>query len=410
MVVKSLLRKVREKMKRFVIAGCGARGIFAYAVPIIKKYRDEVLLCGVYDTNKKRATLVSKYTSEDIPVFDSFEKMLEEANPDTVIVTTVDRYHDKYVVAALNAGCDVIVEKPLTTTFKKSLAILEAQRASGKKVAVTFNLRFHDFFIKLKEVVSEGAVGEIYSIHYEWRVDRNHGSSYFRRWHSERENSGSLLVHKSTHHFDIANWILGQDPVSVNAFGTRRYFGKGNGEYEGERCLTCKYKDKCEYYYEMTPTEKELYLECEDEDGYLRDRCIYSDKVDIEDNVSVSVLYSKGAVMSYTFNANSPYEGMRMVINGSKGMIEADNVKKMIRIIDNYGKETLVDLTKKAETGHGNADSEILHNLIFGKENDSLSQMADIRAGMMSIGIGMAANISMKEKRRVMLDEYYKDI
>ncbi len=398
-------------MKRFVIIGCGARGIFAYAAPITKKYKEDTKLCGVYDINKKRAELVSKYAEYDVPVYDDVDTMFKEARPDTAVITTVDRYHDEYAVAAMKAGCDVIVEKPLTTTFEKSLKILEAQRTYGKNVAVTFNLRFHEFFIKLKEVVASGVIGDIYNVHYEWRLDMVHGASYFRRWHSERENSGSLMVHKSTHHFDIVNWILEQDPIAVNAYGTRRYYGKGNGDFEGERCLTCEHKGECRYYYDISNyTDKALYLDCEDEDGYIRDRCIFSDKVDIEDNVSVNVLYSGGTVMSYTLNAHSPYEGMRMIMNGSKGLLEADNVKKTIRIVDNDGKETFVDMNGKAETGHGNADSEILHNLIFGKEKDPLEQMADIRAGMMSIGIGMAANLSMKEGRRVMLDEFYKDI
>ena len=59
-------------------------------------------------------------------------------------------------------------------------------------------------------------------MHFEWALDTRHGADYFRRWHRERKNSGSLLVHKSTHHFDILNWLIDEDPVKVNAFGTRQ--------------------------------------------------------------------------------------------------------------------------------------------------------------------------------------------
>ena len=97
------------------------------------------------------------------------------------------------------------------------------------------------FFARIKELLREGVVGDVLSVHYEWYLDTSHGADYFRRWHRRRENSGSLMVHKSTHHFDIANWLLEQEPVAVNAFGTRRFYGPTREE-RSERCLTCPYK------------------------------------------------------------------------------------------------------------------------------------------------------------------------
>lgn len=91
-------------MKRYVQVGCGHRGIEAYAVPLVKEYGAYGALCGVYDVNPKRAALVSEYCGKEIPVYDSFSRMLEEAKPDTVIVTTVDCFHDQYIIAALEAG------------------------------------------------------------------------------------------------------------------------------------------------------------------------------------------------------------------------------------------------------------------------------------------------------------------
>ena len=67
-----------------------------------------------------------------MPVYDDFDKMLDDVKPDTVIVTTKDSMHDFYVIKALEAGCDVIVEKPMTTTFEKANAIREAEIKSDK--------------------------------------------------------------------------------------------------------------------------------------------------------------------------------------------------------------------------------------------------------------------------------------
>ena len=395
-------------MKKYVQVGCGFRGIFSYSVPLVKEYSEYGELCGVYDINPKKAALVSKYAEKKIPVYDDFQTMLNDVKPDTVIVTSIDSSHDEYVIAALNAGCDVICEKPLTTTFQKSLAIKKAEQNSGKKVTVTFNLRFHPLFMELKRQVSSGIIGDILSIHYTWMLNRTHGSDYFHRWHSEREKSGSLLIHKSTHHFDIANWLLEQDPVCVNAFGVRKVYGDVIAA-KAERCAECN--EKCMFYLDITKEPlKSLYYDCEDVDGYLRDRCVFSEKVDIEDNVSVNVMYSGGTVMSYTLNASAPYECMRMTLMGTKGRIDATTEGNNISILLDGGKEIKINVPEDNSADHGGADINLRDNLFKGKKTEMPEQSADLRAGMMSIGIGIASNISMKENRRVYLKEFYKDI
>ena len=114
------------KLKKYVQVGCGNRGILAYSVPLVKDYSDCAKLCGVYDINKKRAALVSEFTNADVPVYEDFDKMLDEVNPDGVIVTCKDCDHDDYIIRALEKGYNVISEKPLTTTFEKALKIKEA--------------------------------------------------------------------------------------------------------------------------------------------------------------------------------------------------------------------------------------------------------------------------------------------
>lgn len=407
-------------MKKFVQVGCGIRGIEGYAEPILKEFKDDVQLCGVYDINPKRAALVSYYGGVEVPVYDDFDKMLETVKPDTVIVTTKDCMHDFYAIKALEAGCDVIVEKPLTTTFEKANAIKAAEEKSGKTVTVVFNLRYLPFFARVKEVLKSGVIGDVLSIHFEWMLDTLHGADYFRRWHRLRENSGSLLVHKSTHHFDLVNWFLEDDPVAVNAFGSRRFYGPTR-ENRSQRCLTCEYKKTCEFYLDINqPPMDKLYLECEDVDGYFRDNCIFSEEIDIEDTVSVNVLYKKGTVMSYSLTAHSPYEGLKIAFNGTKGRLEfckmdhryaeyGQGVNNVITIYNRLGEKIVINAPQDLPGGHGGSDEKIRQNLFVGCESDPLGQMADIKAGMMSIGIGMAANISMKENRRVYLDEFYKD-
>ena len=407
-------------MKKYVLVGCGSRGVLAYAKPLVDNYGEVAELVGVYDLNRKRAEAVSDICGKEIPVYDDFDEMIKLACPDVVIVTTIDSTHHIYAIRAMEAGCDVICEKPMTTTPDTALAIREASERTGKSVRVTFNLRFNPQLLKLKEVVQSGLIGEIYSVHFQWMLDTSHGADYFRRWHRERKNSGSLLVHKSTHHFDLVNWFLDDEPEVVNAFGPRRTYGKGREE-RGERCLTCPYNKTCKYYYNIEKNGKRLYLDCEDVDKYYRDSCIFSDAVDIEDNISVNVKYKRGAVMSYTLTAHSPYEGFNLILNGERGRLEftkytvhgadfTELPKDEILKLYNYNGECIdIELPKSGAGGHGGSDDKIRDNLFIGFTDDPFAQMAGIREGMTSIGIGMAANISMKENRQVTFAELYNN-
>lgn len=403
-------------MKKYVVVGTGWRGTFSYIEPLLKEYQDCAQLCAVCDINGKRAKFTSEYFHVDVPAYTDFDQMLKDHQPDVVIVTTKDCAHEEYIVKALEFGCDVISEKPMTTTDEMCARILEAEKRTGHKVTVTFNCRFMPFYVKLKELVSSGVVGDVLSVHLEWLLDTSHGADYFRRWHSIRANSGSLLIHKSTHHFDLVNWIIDDEPVKVNAFGTRRFYGHSREE-RGERCRDCKYKDTCEFFIDIDKEERglwtKMYKECESEDGYIRDRCLFSDVIDIEDSVSVNVRYAKGAVMSYSLTAHSPYECMKIVINGTKGRLEGDTAfgKENLKFYDREGQCITFDRSrvKQMPGGHGGSDPAMRNNLFRGYTEDPLHQMADTRAGAMSIGIGIAANKSMAEDRAVYLSEFLGD-
>ncbi len=400
-------------MKTYVLVGTGYRGLWSYCEPIVKDFADVARLAGVCDINPLRAQLVGKYLKSDIPAYTDFDLMLREQKPDVVIVTTKDCAHADYICRALEAGCDVISEKPLTTDEKMCAAILEAEKRTGHKVTVTFNCRFMDFYVKIKELVSHGLLGNVLSAHYEWLLDTSHGADYFRRWHSVRANSGSLLIHKCTHHFDLLNWFLDDEPIKVNAFGTRRFYGDDRRPH-GERCLTCPYKKQCEFYQDIDNEDggrlKLLYKDCESADGYIRDRCLFSKEIDIEDSVSVNIRYAKGTVVSYSLTAHSPYECMKIVLNGERGRLECDNAfdKETIRFYDRDGECLVFDRShvKQRPGGHGGSDPALREKLFRGYSEDPLGQMADTRAGAMSIGIGIAANISMREDRAVRLGEF----
>ena len=394
-----------------------------YAKPVVETFQDSAKIVGVYDVNPLRIEALKKFTGLDCPSYTDFDTMIAETKPDAGIVTTVDRFHHEYIIRCLEARMDAITEKPMTIDADKCNAILEAEKRTGKKVTVTFNYRYAPYVTEVKQAIRDGVVGDILNVDFEYFLDTRHGADYFRRWHRKKENSGGLLVHKSTHHFDLVNWWLEEEPVDVMAFGARRFYGPTREE-RGERCSTCQYAKSCEFYVDLNADEilREFYKECESADGYYRDRCVFADEIDIEDTMSVNVKYNKGAMLSYSLIAHCPYEGWKASINGSKGRIEvaeyhsgmsASGPAYYMDVFDRSGHKMTYTIPK-AEGGHGGGDERLLRTIFEGGVPDPLGHQAGSFAGAVSILIGISANKSIAEghsirvKDLVNLDNYRK--
>jgi predicted dehydrogenase len=397
-------------MKAYAFAGASGRALHMYATPIARDFQSSARIAGVFDTNQHRARLLSDRIG-GAPVYDDFDRMLRETRPDCVIVTTVDRYHHDYIIRSLDAGCDVITEKPMTIDDVKCRAVLDAERRSGKTVTVTFNYRFAPYATAIKEQIRAGAVGRVLNIDFEWLLDRRHGADYFRRWHRRMENSGGLLVHKSTHHFDLMNWWLDDEPAAVSAFGALRFYGPTRAE-RGVRCSTCTHTASCEFFVDLKaqPGMQALYFDAESEDGYMRDGCVFDESIDIYDTMNVAVRYAGGAQLAYSLMAYSPYEGWRASITGTHGRIELEDIESgphagaaahTIKRYDAHGVYSTVKVDLAAG-GHGGGDPLLLERLFGGRSMpDPLGHMAGSRAGAMSILVGIGANQSIAGGRTI---------
>ncbi|MCK4967194.1 Gfo/Idh/MocA family oxidoreductase [bacterium] len=402
--------------KKIAIVGTGVRGVGMWGSGLLKTHSDYVELVGLCDINKLRLKVAQKMIGTNAPLFTDFDEMIKKTKPDLIIVTTMDSTHAHYIIRGMELGCDVLAEKPMATDEKQAQAILDAERKTGKNLIVTFNYRFADHIQKIKELLLQGDIGRVVSVDFDWYLDIYHGASYFRRWHALRKYSGSLLVHKSTHHFDIMNWFLDAEPAEVFAFGELKKYGR-NGSFRGKSCRTCQHKDKCEFYWDITKDKRlmELYVSAEEEDGYIRDGCVFRNEIDICDTRSVNVKYNSDVHMSYSLNNFLPYEGFHLGFNGLNGRLECrefarqpweENNMAKIRLTKNFGKTYTFDIPRAG--GHGGGDIK-LKDMVFKKDvPDPLNQRAGSRAGAMSILTGIAARHSIDEKRPVKIDELIK--
>ncbi len=387
---------------RIAIVGTGSRGTGMWGKTVLSGYGDLVEFVGMCDKNAGRLEAAKKYIGANCKTFADFDTMMKECKPDILIVTTMDSTHDEFIIKGLNYGCNILTEKPMTTDEVKCQAILDAQQRTGKQVIVTFNYRYSPHRAKIWELIDSGEIGEITSVDFHWYLDTSHGADYFRRWHRRRENSGSLWVHKASHHFDLLGWWLNSEPEEVFAFGSLDFYGK-NGKQRGTNCRSCSHKDSCDFYWDVNKNEyyKMLYTDNEQYDGYLRDGCVFREDINIFDKMCASIKYANGVQVAYSVVTYSPYEGYRIAFNGTKGRIDAwiqesnpvyDGGYDEIMITRNFGKRSYIRVPQSE--GHGGGD-KLMHDKIWRKvKEDPFRQSANIRDGAFAILTGIAARNS----------------
>jgi len=421
--------------KKYVLVGPGGRAEFFYGA-IARDFKETSRLVAFCDLNQTRMDyanqlLEEKYHHPKINTYlaNEFDQMIAKEKPDTVIVTTIDRTHHTYIVRALELGCDVITEKPMTVDAEKTQEIIDAIDRTGNEVRVTFNYRYAPHNTKVRELIRDGVIGDVHSVNFEWALDTQHGADYFRRWHRNKNNSGGLLVHKSTHHFDLVNFWLDTTPDTVYATGGLRFYGRENAEARGvtnfyQRAHGSEYAKDDPFAIQLAdnPHLKAMYLDAEKEDGYQRDQSVFGDGISIEDTLGVMVTYKNKAILTYSLNAYLPWEGFIVSFNGSKGRIEvsvreqsyinsggskSDEGKveeKSIRVLPMFGEPYDVEVIE-GEGGHGGGDPILLQDLFGVPEEDEFNRAASHIDGATSILTGIAGNLSLKTGQAVKVDD-----
>ncbi len=418
------------------MVGTGAR-VSMFIDPIVGKYRECCELLALCDSSVTRSTyhqerLVREHGVALVPCYQDFDLMLREKKPQVVIVCTPDYSHHEYIVKALESGADVISEKPLTTDATKCQAIFEAVERTGGKVRTTFNMRWTPGVTKVRELIASGEIGQVKHVDFEYSLNTAHGADYFRRWHSHKELSGGLLLHKSTHHLDVINWWIDGIPSQVFAMGDLVFYGKKNAVARGEASRTTypRYTGAAEAMddpFRLTidedPKMKGLYFNAETECGYIRDRNVFRDGIDIEDSMSLLIRYRSGTMATYSLNAYSPTEGFRATISGDAGRIEyveqhashilseskvlqhdAGGHSMQIRIQKHFSDPREITVPPSKGT-HGGGDALIQEQMFSANPPpDDLHRNAGHEQGAASLLIGAAGNISMQSAQLVNLE------
>ena len=231
--------RIMEKV-RFGIVGCGNMGT-SHGKRLIDGLITNGRLSAVCDINPKKLDFFKEKCGDSIGYFTDAADMFKSGLCDVVMICTPHYIHPDLSIMALDHDLHCIVEKPAGVYTLQVKEMIERSKKSDKILGIMFNQRTNPAFKKMRQMIADGAVGEIKRTN--WIITNWYRTQYYydtgawrATWVGE---GGGVLYNQAPHQLDLFQWIIGMRPNKVRAFC---HFGKWH-DIEVEDDVTCY----CEY-------------------------------------------------------------------------------------------------------------------------------------------------------------------
>lgn len=406
-----------NKILTVAILGCGGRGktYSSYMKNLPDKFK-VVALC-----DKIQAKLDFSANRLAIPAENCFLDEVEffkEKRADLIVIATPDQQHVRQSLKALELGYDILLEKPISANEEELHTLLEAQKKYGKVILVCHVLRYSPTFNKVKELLDEGAIGDLRLIESIEQVSWWHQAHSFVRGNSRNDNYQSpMIMQKCCHDLDLIQNYAGSKCKTVYSTGDLSFFNKEHKpENTPDNCGTCRLKHTCpysaEYSYIVRWKEKGSpenqwpfnfltndYPLTEDklrkayENGPYG-QCVFSCDNNVVDNQQVSMVFENGVKAILTMTAFTAGHGRLMTFHGTLGEIKfyGDDRPDAIHLLQ-FGKEPVIFTINDLVSGgtgydHGGGDFMLcqqLYDMIVGNAKATTSLEASIESHLIAI-------------------------
>lgn len=328
-----------------IIVGAGHRS-FVYS-ELAKTNPEMLKIVGVADPNPIRRKKAMDYFGfkEDM-CFENAEELAKKGKlADTVINGTMDEQHLETAVPLLDAGYDMLLEKPFAPNEEEMRQIVNCAKKNNSKVMICHVLRYTPFYYAIKERIVNGEIGDIINIQTTEHVSYHHlSTSYIRgKWANSDKCHTSMLLAKCCHDLDIIMWMMSETkPKQISSFGGKFQFKPENAPKEaGTICMkdcplvdTCVYSTKRLYidhpdrwaFYVWDALEGKKNVSIEDKIALMKSdnpyaRCIYKCDNNVVDHQSVLINFETGATGTHNMVGGSAEPRRKIHIIGTKGEI-----------------------------------------------------------------------------------------
>jgi len=362
---------------RVGVIGSGGRGGLAAHAHRPGEGSRIVACCDISEDVLKRNR--ERY-GDDILMTKDYRELLAE-KPDAVFVMTPDFLHEEHALAALESAKAVYLEKPMTITIEGCDRVLTKAHETGSRLFVGHNMRYMTIFIKMRELVMSGAIGEVKSAWCRHFISYG-GDAYFRDWHSERRYSTGLLLQKGAHDIDMIHWLTGAYSTRVSAFGNLAVYGSLPRRKEGE-------KGSARFDTSHWPPKS-----CSG----------FSPNIDVEDQTVMIMELEGGILGSYLQCHFTPDDCRNYTIIGTEGRIEnvGDGPASPIFIWNKRrgGFRMIGDEVHRGDPvaggSHGGADPMIVGEFLEYARNGGETSATPL-AARMAVAAGYQATMSLRE-------------
>ena len=376
-----------------IVLGAGHRAM-VYADYSLK-HPDELKIVGVADPDEYRRNMVREkfgFAKENCFVdAEALSKVPKFA--DAVINGTMDEQHVETSIPLLKMGYDMLLEKPFCVNRAEMNELLDVVNEHKNKVMICHVLRYSPFYLKFKEKIQSGELGDIINIQTIENVSYHHIATSFVRgkWGNSEKCHTSMLLAKCCHDMDIMMWLMSPlKPVTVSSVGSRMQFRSENAPKDsGTYCLkdcplvdTCRYSAKRLYLDHLGSWEFYVWKDLESVENPTMEqriellkhsdygRCVYKCDNDVVDHQSVLINFSNGATGTHNMVGGAAAPLRVLKITGTKGEMYGEfesNVIKFTKIDptnENMYTEERLDIEDFDLDGHGGGDDNLTADFI----------------------------------------------
>jgi hypothetical protein len=356
----------------------------------------------------------------------------------------MDEMHYETAMKLIEAGYNLVLEKPITGNLTELLDIERSAKEKGVKILVCHVLRYTPFYRSIKEIIDSGKIGKVINMQLNEHVWYGHFvNSYVRgKWRSEKACGSGLLLAKCCHDTDLICWLNNiSEPKMVSSFGSKSFFTEKNApEGATQYCYECPNKENCMFnaykfqiekdfipFYTWADLNKPLdEITLDEKVEFLKKdvygQCVYKTDMDIVDRQCVSVEFENGSIATLNMIGGTSKAGRHIHVICEYGEIVGyvEESKIILRVFDqNEVKyiEEVIDCSKEYQrddrdnsvAGHYGGDYFLMKVAVryFNGISESVS-VTKIEDSLNGHYICYAAEISRKERKTLSLDELKK--
>lgn len=422
-----------SKVCTVAIIGCGGRGSgYGKRMNANPEKYNVVSIC---DPRTDRLDRYGKQfgVAEDM-LFTDDKEFFKERRADILVIGTQDRQHVDMACKALELGYHILLEKPISPIKDELYQLLDTHKKHPQNVVVCHVLRYAPGFVKIKEILESGEIGQLRVIEWTEQVAYWHQSHSFVRGNWRRDDETSpMIMQKCCHDLDLLQYYVGSRCESVYSTGELSFF-KAENQPEGasDRCADCKFIKTCPYsaehhyidrWYQRGAKAEDWPFDVVCSDFPLTEekirkayqsnqygQCVFKCDNNVVDNQTISIKFENGVKVNMLMTGFTADPSRKATFYGTMGEIRFNDIEDYIDVVK-FGKAPvrykISDLVENAHAGygHGGGDAVMVDSLYEMIVNPNAKIQTSLEASVESHLMALCAEESRKSGKVVKIHQ-----